>query len=234
MPVDSLSGRARLLVIAAFVLSAALFGTAAVAYVLASRDDDEVAGPKVHPTVILPTQEPTASPSPTTSPTPSPTPKASPTASPSPAAVVTPSRSASPRPRATSAAPKPSKTPPPEALAAEVSLDRANGGTAGQTYKITGHATDGDGAIYLKSIDWGDGTVTTLMARGTACAQPVVAPADCRDYLDYRIGRQAHVYSDRGTYKIIVTFVSGAETLRPPPLTAQVSAAPSASPSPTA
>jgi cytoskeletal protein RodZ len=229
MPVDSLSGRARLLVIAAFVLSAALFGTAAVAYVLASRDDDEVAGPKVHPTVILPTQEPTASPSPTTSPTPSPTPKASPTASPSPAAVVTPSRSASPRPRATSAAPKPSATKPTakEGLFASAALDRATGGTTGESYKVTAHATDGDGVIYLKSINWGDGTVSTLNQRGTACSPAAKAPADCRNYA------VSHVYTKPGKHKITLTFVSGAETQQLY-LDAEVSAAPSASPSPTA
>jgi hypothetical protein len=231
MPVDFLVGRGRLVMVAAFVLAGALFATGAVAFVLASRDDKKTAVPRVHPSLIIPTQEPSETPSPT----PSPTPAATRSATPSPAAVVTASpsatRSASPAPRATqtSPRPKPTKTVVAEGLSADASLDRADGGTAGQTYEVTGHATDGDGTIYLKSINWGDGTLTTLNARGTACSPAAVAPADCRNYVDYRLGRQSHIFSKPGSYTITVTFVSGdeAQVLH---LTAHVSPAP---PSPT-
>jgi hypothetical protein len=114
-----------------------------------------------------------------------------------------------------------------DGLFVDASLDRATGGTTGESYKVTAHATDGDGTIYLKSVDWGDGSASTLNQRGTACSPTAKAPADCRNYA------VSHTYTKPGTHVITLTFVSGGET-QVLHLTAKVSAAPSASPSPTA
>ena len=193
---DSLSGRARFLVIAAFVLSTALFATAAVAYVAATRDEGpKTAGPRIHPTLIFPTQEPTASPTP--SPTPSPT--ASPTPSP---AAVTPSPSASPRPRTTTSAPKPSPTAKKDGLRVDAVLDPADGDTFAKTtdFVLYAHATDGDGTIKLQSVTWGDGT-TSRSGKTTECAS--TGTGDCKDF------ELHHRYNKQGSYQVTLTVVSG-------------------------
>lgn len=204
---DFLVGRGRWVMAAAFVLAAALFATGAVAFVIASRDDKPSAAPRVHPSLIIPTPEPTQTPSPTPSPTPKVTATPTPSATPAVTASPTPSRSASPAPRVTSSPkPKPTKTTTPEGLSATAAIDLATGGQPGDTYHVTGHATDGDGTIYLKSVDWGDGGLSTLNQRGTACSQAPKAPADCRNYAT------SHVYTKPGSHVITLTFVSGAET----------------------
>jgi hypothetical protein len=224
MPVDFLVGRGRWVMAAAFVLAAALFATGAVAFVIASRDDKPAAGPRVHPSLIIPTPEPTQTPSPTPSPTPTATPTPTSSATPVVTPTATPTHSASPAPRVTSSPkPKPTKTVVAEGLSATASIDLATGGQPGDTYHVTGHATDGDGTIYLKSVDWGDGTFSVLNQRGTACSSMPKAPADCRNYAT------SHVYTKPGTHSITVTFVSGAET-QVLHLSVKVSPAPTPSP----
>jgi hypothetical protein len=203
MSVDSLSGRARLLVIAAFVLSAGLFGTAAVAYVVASRDDGpKKAGPTVHPSVIVPTQEPSATPTPTLEPTSSPTPAASPTASPSASPATSPSPSASPRAATSSPRPSPTRSFVKQGLFVDAVLDPADGDTVATVtdFVLSAHATDGDGTIKLQSVTWGDGTKSTS---GKTSECPSTGTGDCKDF------ELHHVYNRTGRFEVYLTVTSG-------------------------
>ena len=201
---DSLSGRARLLVAAAFVLSAGLFGTAAVAYVVASRDDGpKKAGPTVHPSLILPTTEPSATPTPSTAPTASPTPAPSPTAAPSASpAAATPSPSASPKPATTSPRPRPTRTTTKPGLFVDAVLDPADGDTVATVtdFVLSAHATDGDGTIKLQSVTWGDGTKSTS-GKTSECAS--TGTGDCKDF------ELHHVYNRTGRFEVYLTITSG-------------------------
>jgi hypothetical protein len=203
--VGSMTTRGRVLVVAAFVLAAALCATAAVALVLASNDSPKPAAalPTVHPTLVYPTDQPTTAPS-TPAPTKAPTTAA--TASSSPGATSSPRTS--PAARATSGGPAPTRTPLPAGLAANASVAEASGATAGEGIHVKAHATDGDGSISLLSLDWGDGSEQVRGGRGTACTPPAKAPADCRNFA------WTHAYPDPGTYTITLWFVSGMERSR--------------------
>lgn len=185
----SLTSRGRALVVVAFVVSAALCGTSAVALVLASRDDGST-----------PTALSAPSPTPTPSETPSETPSSTPSAVPTPVftvtpvptvtATATPTATSSPRPRTTSS-PRPSstRTAQPAGLFLDAILDPANGTSPGQSVGLFAHATDGDGTISLVSVTWGDGTKSTS-GSVTDCA--ATGTADCKDIVlhhTYATGR---------------------------------------------
>jgi hypothetical protein len=209
MPEDFWSGRGRLLTVAAFVLAAALCATAAVAYVVASRNDSSKAsGTRVHPTLVFPSSPPssvTPSPSATAS-TGTPSPSARATSSPTPAATVAPSTSpsSSPSPRATHRSPRPatSSGPAKPGLVVDAVLDPAQGDTTTDTvFRLSAHATDGDGTIRLQSIQWDAGGPAGKEGSSTAC--PASGTGDCRDFAF------AHSYGTTGWHDITLTITSG-------------------------
>lgn len=218
----SLTSRGRALVVVAFVLSAALCGGAAVALVVASRDDDAspTALPRANPTLISPSQSPTPSPA-AASPTPT-------TATPRPGASPTPSPTAtvpsSPAPRATTSPRAVAPRPEPAAgLYSSAEINIASGGTTADVYRVTAHATDGDGTIRLRSLDWGDGSPVRSGDRGAACNPPAKAPADCRDF------SWTHSYpasTEKETYTITVILESDEEVSDPLRFTITVDPAP--------
>lgn len=193
----SLTSRGRALVVVAFVVSAALCGTSAVALVLASRDDGST------PTALT---SPSATPAPTETPTP--TPSASPTPvftvtplpTPSATAAATPTATASPAARTTSS-PRPSRSPAAAAgLFLDAVLDPANGTYPGQVVKLFAHATDGDGTIRLVSVDWGDGSPKSTTGKVADCAS--VGTGDCKDFEVH------HQYTAVRTYQVTITVAS--------------------------
>lgn len=202
----SMTTRGRILVVAAFVVSALLFAGAAIALVKANDDGSQPtrAVPTVRPTFAVPTETPTPTPAPTTpAPTASPTPSAA-TATPTPTATRAPSSSPAPR-RTSSPRPSPNVSLIP-GMSAEAAIDKATGGTAGEDFTVSAHVTDGEGTIYLESLDWGDGSEPVQGGRGEACDPAATRPADCRDF------SWTHTYTAADSYTITLTFVSGDET----------------------
>jgi hypothetical protein len=190
-----LTSRGRALVVVAFLVSAALCGTSAVALVRASRDSgtpSALPSPSATPSPTeSPTPEPTASPTPVVTTAPSPTPTAAPT--------VAPTATTSPAPRTTSS-PRPSASPAAAAgLFLDAVLDPANGTAPKQVVGLFAHATDGDGTIQLVSVTWGDGSTSTA-AKTTECAAK--GRGDCKDF------ELHHAYAKAGTYTVTITVSS--------------------------
>jgi hypothetical protein len=214
--------RGRILVVLAFIISAALFAGAAVAFVMARNDDSDkkvTTLPSIHPTLVFPTDQPTAAP--TESPTPAPTtPAPTVTVAPTTTPQVTPAATSSPTPRRTSTArPSPTRTLT-QGLATSSELNIAKGGTTADTYVITIHATDGDGSVSLKSVSWQAGTSSATQS-GTPCA--ATAPASCRNFT------LSHKYTKAGSYLITIEVVSGKENAT---ISYQLDVAPDPNPSP--
>ncbi len=216
LTVGSLTSRGRALVVVAFVVSAALCGSAALALVVASRDDAvaPLAIPSSQPGLPLETSTPTSSPTPVVVSTPT----VAATSTPAPTATTTPAPSASPRAsvRVTSSpsgdwtgtgtAGGTGTGSDAQPLLADASLDPADGDTTTDTvFHLFSHATDGEGAISLLSLTWGDGTSATPGTRGTACT--ATAPADCRDFA------WTHRYAavNKDGYQITLKLQSGTE-----------------------
>jgi hypothetical protein len=195
------------LIVIAFVLSAALCATAAVAFVIASRDEDDTkALPRVLPTVS-PTAEPTATPSASPTASPTPAPSATPAATPSATAGPSASPRTSPAPRVTPPAPRPSasRTPPAQGLFVDATLDPAEGNTTTKTvFRLFAHATDGDGTISLESIRWDANGPAVKEGTSKACAS--TGKGDCRDFAF------SHTYATTGWHEIFLTIVSGPAT----------------------
>ncbi len=207
----SMTTRGRVLVIGVFLLAAALCATAAVALVLAS--DDKYGPlktlPSVKPTLIFPSEEPTAAPSASATASSSPSPSAragSPTPQATAAASASASPSSSPRPRVTtSPKPSPTKTVQADGLRTNGTVAESTGAMPGDRIHVTAHATDGDGFISLLSLNWGDGSPLVKGGRGAACSPPAVAPKDCRDFA------WQHPYAAAGSYTITIWIQSGTE-----------------------
>ena len=202
----SLTSRGKAVAGLAFLLSAVLCAGAAVALVRVSdrEPSDGTAAPRPQPTLIFGSTSPTPTPKATVAVTASPSPAAvatvSPSASPRPSASPTATRSASPRPRATTS-PRPE---PAAGLAASALLDPQSGDIFPTTpITLKAHATDGQGEIRLRSLDWGDGTVITGGA-GKACSAP--SGGDCADFAF------SHKYAQPGEYDILLQITSGSET----------------------
>jgi cytoskeletal protein RodZ len=193
--VGSLTARGRVLVVAAFVLSAALCAGAAVAFVRASNDDS-----------TAPRALASASPSATPSEQPTPTATSTPTPTVTPTATATAAPTSSPSPRHTATS-KPTRTSTRvKGLSAQASLDLKSGGTTDDVFHILARATDGNGTISLQSLDWGDGSPLVEGGRGSACNPAATAPADCRTFA------WSHQYAQAGPYIVTIVFASGAET----------------------
>jgi hypothetical protein len=200
-----MAGHARLLAGLAVVVAGGLAGAAGYALEQATGDSSPAALPA-----------PTASPTPrqTLSEAPSPTP--APTATPTATAVP----SATPRPTATPttrlyAYPRPSKTYARLALSASVD---PRTGTVGQLFALSAATSDGDGTIYVTSVDWGDGTVGAGEADPGACPaypSPTAQPGDYRPQPDRRNLRFTHRYRQAGRYTVTVEVRSLNDDCRP-------------------
>ena len=203
----AMTTRGRVLVVAVFLLAAALCATAAIALVNASDDSDAPVRtlPTVNPTLVFPSEQPTAAPSAsaTASSSPSPSPQA---ATPTPTSAASASPTSSPRPRVTtSPKPSPTKTVQAAGLYTNGTVVQSTGRHPGEDIDVTAHATDGDGSISLLSLDCGDGSPLVKGGSGTACSPPAVAPKDCADF-DW-----THQYAAAGSYTITIWIQSGDE-----------------------
>ncbi|MCW2707280.1 MAG: hypothetical protein JWM22_1122 [Frankiales bacterium] len=193
-----MAGHARLLAGLAVVVAGGLAGAAGYALEQATGESSPAALP-------APTASPTASPTPTQTPTETPTP--TPVLSPTPTATAVPT--ATPRTTATPttrfyAYPRPSKTYARLALSASVN---PRTGTVGQLFALSAATSDGDGTIYVTSVDWGDGTVGAGEANPGACPaypSPTAQPGGYRPQPDRRNLRFTHRYRQAGSYTVTV------------------------------
>jgi hypothetical protein len=193
-----MAGHARLLAGLAVVVAGGLAGAAGYALEQATGESSPAALP-------APTASPTASPTPTQTPTETPTP--TPVLSPTPTATAVPT--ATPRTTVTPttrfyAYPRPSKTYARLALSASVN---PRTGTVGQLFALSAATSDGDGTIYVTSVDWGDGTVGAGEANPGACPaypSPTAQPGGYRPQPDRRNLRFTHRYRQAGRYTVTV------------------------------
>jgi hypothetical protein len=195
-----MSGRARVLAGLAVVVAGGL--AAGAAYAL-----DQSTGSSTPTALASPTLAPAPSATPPASPTPAapPSPTTTPTAAPTPTRTPTATRSASARPSAVRyyAYPAPTKTYEGLAFSAEVN---PQSGSVGQTFTFVGYAKDGDGTIFVTSIDWGDGTVDGGEASPNHCPaypSPTTNPGPYQPAPDKRTFTRTHVYTAAGTYKLV-------------------------------
>ena len=204
--------RARLLAGLAVVVAGGLAVGAAYALDQATSDSTPTAfaSPSASPT---PTETPVAS----TSPTPAAAPSPSATASPTPSATPVATRSATASPTAVRhyASPGPTKTYEGLAFSAEVN---PQSGSVGQKFTLIGYAKDGDGTIFVVSVDWGDGTTDGGESTPTSCPaypSPTAKPGPYQPAPDSRTFTRTHVYTAAGTYKLVVTVRSINADCRP-------------------
>ena len=201
----------------AVLASSALVAVATVAYVNAgdespSKAVDVPVAPGVVPT---PTPVATFSPSETPSASASATATAAPTASPS--ATASASASASPSKTASSgtyAYPKPTRTY--DGLRLSATMNPGDGYTTTR-FSMSVTASDGDGTVYLQSIDWGDGTKTSE-ANPQACKSypPLTSPPGAyQPQADSYKRSFPHTYRNAGNYTVTVTVASVNKDCRP-------------------
>jgi hypothetical protein len=190
-----MAGHARLLAGLAVVVAGGLAGAAGYALEQATGDSSPAALPA--PTAST-TALPTASPTPTQTPSETPS-STAPSATPTATAVPT----ATPTTRLY-AYPRPSKTYARLALSASVN---PRTGTVGQLFALSAATSDGDGTIYVTSVDWGDGTVGAGEANPGACPaypSPTAQPGGYRPQPDRRNLRSTHRYRQAGRYTVTV------------------------------
>jgi hypothetical protein len=193
-----MAGHARLLAGLAVVVAGGLAGVAGYALEQATGDSNPaaVASPAASAT---PMQSPFESPSPTPTPSATPSATAAPTATPRPTATP----SATPTNRLY-AYPRPSKTY--ARLALSASVDPGTG-PVGQLFALSAATSDGDGTIFVTSVDWGDGTVGAGEASPGACPaypSPTAQPGGYRPQPDRRNLRFTHRYRQAGRYTVTV------------------------------
>ncbi|MCU1622143.1 MAG: hypothetical protein JWL79_988 [Frankiales bacterium] len=193
-----MAGRARLLAGLAVLVAAGLAGGGAYALSQATGDSTPTAQttPSAEP-VVTPSESP--APVPTTA-----TPTSTPTSTVSATATATPTVSTSPTPRRY---PYPSPTKGYRGLALTASMNTPRG-TVGQSFTLQGHATDGDGTIFVTSVDWGDGTVDGGEPSPTSCPaypSPSANPGPYQPEPDSRSFARSHAYANPGDYKVVVT-----------------------------
>jgi hypothetical protein len=191
-----MAGRPRLLAGLAVLVAAGLAAGAAYALIQAASDSTPTAQatPSVEP-VVTPSESPTPVPTTVT-----PTATTSATATPTSTATV----STSPTPRRY---PYPSPTKGYRGLALTASMNTPRG-TVGQTFTLQGHATDGDGTVFVTSVDWGDGTVDGGEPSPSSCPaypSPSANPGPYRPEPDSRSFARTHAYANPGDYKVVVT-----------------------------
>ena len=202
----------------AVLVSAGLVAGATGLYLAAGEEEETKAvSPQVTSGVApSPTPLPTFStPSPTAAPTSSPTAAATATPSASPSATA----SASPGPSRTGgsttyAYPKPTRTY--DGLRLSATMNPGDGFTT-TTFRLSVTASDGDGTIYLESIDWGDGTRTTT-PNPQACKSypPLTSPPGAYSpQADSYDKAFTHRYTRTGTFTVRVTVTSVNKDCRP-------------------
>jgi hypothetical protein len=207
-----MAARARLLAGLAVVVAGGLAAGAAYALDNATGDGTPtaLASPEAPPTPVETPGE-SASPTPAAAPSPTVTPSATPTRTP----TATRSASASPTAVRRYAYPGPTKTYAGLSLTAQ--LDPQSG-SAGQTFSLQGHATDGDGTIFVTSVDWGDGKVDGGEAIPDSCPaypSPTANPGPYQPAPDSRTFTRSHVYTSAGDYRVVVTVTSVNADCRP-------------------
>jgi hypothetical protein len=187
-----MASRARLLAGLAVGVAAALAGAAGYAL-------DQATGDRTPAALASPTASPTRSDTP--SGTPSPTATATP--GPTPSTSVAPTATTRPTPTARAYAyPRPTKTYARLALSASVD---PRSGPVGQLFTLTAATSDGDGTIYVTSVDWGDGTVGAGEADPAGCPaypSPTAQPAGYRPQPDRRSLRFTHRYRHADAYTV--------------------------------
>lgn len=196
--------------------ASALVAGATVAYVNAGDEsptksvDVPVAAGVVPTSQPVPTFAPTTEPSASASPTS--VPSASPTAAPSATATAspTPSRSSS----TTYAYPRPTRTY--DGLRLSATMNPGDGYTTTR-FSMTVTASDGDGAVYLKSIDWGDGTTTTEPnPQSCKTYPPLTSPPGAYEPQSSSYKKSfPHTYRAEGDYTVVVTVASVNKDCRP-------------------
>jgi hypothetical protein len=204
-------GRARLLAGLAVVVAGGLAAGAGYALDAAVSDDSPtaLASPTPSPTAV-PSEAPTETPTPTPAAAPSPTTTPSPTGS----ATATPVVTSTPGTVRRYAYPAPTRKYAGLALTAELKPSDA----PSRTVSLQGHATDGDGTVFVARIDWGDGTVDPGEATPTSCPaypSPTAAPGPYQPAPDSRSFTRSHVYHASGDYTVVVTVRSVNADCRP-------------------
>ena len=199
-----MSGRARVLAGLAVVVAGGL--VAGAAYAL-----DEATGDSTPAALASPTTAPSATPAATATPAGAPSPSTTPTAAPTPTrtatatATASATHSASASPVRYYAYPAPTRTYNGLEFSAEVNPQQ---GSVGQKFTLVGYARDGDGTIFVTSVDWGDGTVDGGEPDPDSCPaypSPTANPGPYQPAPDKRTFTRTHVYSAAGTYKLVVT-----------------------------
>lgn len=199
----------------AVLAASGLVAVATVAYVNAGDETPT----KAVDVPVTPGVAPTLSPLPSDTPSPSETPSA--TAAPSASASATPTAtaSASPSPSSSSsgttyAYPRPTRSY--EGLRLSATMNPGDGYTT-TTFSMSVTASDGDGTIYLQSIEWGDGTKTTE-PNPQACKSypPLTSPPGAYDPQDDSYQKSfKHKYAAKGNYVVTVTVASVNKDCRP-------------------
>lgn len=206
-----MAARARLLAGLAVVVAGGLAAGAAYALDQATDDGTPTASASASPS-------PTATPVETTSESPSPEPSTAPSPTVSATTRPTPSATASPRPSGPVthyAYPGPTTTYDSLSLSAQVD---PQSGAVGQTFSLQGDALDGDGTIFLASINWGDGTTDSGEALPASCPaypSPTANPGPYQPAPDHRTFTRSHVYQKAGDFTVTVTVNSVNADCRP-------------------
>jgi hypothetical protein len=188
------------------------------------------AGDGSGPTIdALPSPSATASESPTPSPTPSVTPSETSTPTPTPTATQGSSPRATPKatssatrtssPRSSSsttyAYPKPSRDY--DRLQLTITANPEHG-TVGETFRVVGTATDGDGRIYFTGMSWGDGSSEPAGSNPQHCKSwpPLTSrPGPYQPRPDKKRYAFDHQYLTPGDYTITFHVRSVNEDCRP-------------------
>jgi len=209
-----MSGRARALAGLAVVVAGGLAAGGGYALHATTRDDSTpVAAATQNPTAA-PTGSPTPTPAPVPSVTPTPTPTPSPTPTPPPKATATPSA----RPTATTryyAYPAPTKRYDGLYFVAAKAVPEGGGSRSAEA---EARAKDGDGTIFVTSVDWGDGTSDGGESNPPSCPaypSPTAQPAPYRPHPDDRTFTRSHTYAQQGTYTITIHIRSVNADCRP-------------------
>ena len=202
-----MSGRARALAGLAVVVAGGLAAGSGYALHQVTKDDSSPAA-AARP-------QPSATSEPTSEPTPEPTTAASPTPAPAPSPTTSPTPSGSPSARPTAtvkryAYPAPTRTYTALYFASAKAMPTND---AAHDLDVEARATDGDGTVFLTSIDWGDGTTSGGEKDPASCPaypSPTAQPAPYRPHPDDRTLAASHRYARAGTYtvKILVRSIN--------------------------
>lgn len=209
-----MSGRARALAGLAVVVAGGLAAGGGYALHAATKDDSTPAAATAPAATQSPAAAPTQEPTPT--PTVTPTPALTPTATLTPSA--SPSAKPTVKPTATTryyAYPAPTKKYDGLYFVAAKAVP-SNDGSHGA--EAEARAADGDGTIFVTSVDWGDGTSDGGEPNPPSCPaypSPTAQPAPYRPHPDDRTFTRSHTYARPGQYTITIHIRSVNADCRP-------------------